>query len=131
MFINLINFFSFYRLESETSCCGVIGPEDYNSTNVQLPMPVSCCVKPPSSATALPAANATVSPTPVPTCGTSGVEGGDHIPLHHTTGCDERLLAYLRSTASLLAILGYCVLAFLKMCFLGKYHINIRYFRKN
>lgn len=44
----------------------------------------------------------------------------------HSTGCDERLIAYLRSTASLLAILGYCVLAFLKLCFLGILRYEIR-----
>ncbi|XP_074042897.1 tetraspanin-1 [Leptinotarsa decemlineata] len=92
------------RLQTEHSCCGVTGPEDYNSSSLQLHLPVSCCLKPP------PTANGTCE--------------ADH--LHHSTGCDERLLSYLRATASLLAILGYCVLAFLKMCFLGILRYEIR-----
>lgn len=88
-------------------------------------------MKPPSSATAMPSTNATGSPSSVTTCGDSGAEGGDHFQLHHSAGCDERLLAYLRATASLLAILGYCVLAFLKMCFLGKYHSALSAYWEN
>ncbi|RZF35019.1 hypothetical protein LSTR_LSTR013036, partial [Laodelphax striatellus] len=37
----------------------------------------------------------------------------------HTVGCEERLLAWLRHTADILFVLGYCVIAFLKLCFLG------------
>ncbi|KAJ8979177.1 hypothetical protein NQ317_018999 [Molorchus minor] len=92
------------RLQAENSCCGVTGPEDFNSSAVQMPIPVSCCLKPPPSL--------------------NGTCDGDH--QHHSSGCDERLLAYLRSTASLLAILGYCVLAFLKTCFLGILRYEIR-----
>lgn len=92
------------RLQAENSCCGVAGPEDFNSSAVQMQIPVSCCLKPP------PSANTTCE--------------GEH--QHHAAGCDERLLAYLRTTASLLAILGYCVLAFLKMCFLGILRYEIR-----
>ncbi|CAH1175701.1 unnamed protein product [Phaedon cochleariae] len=93
------------RLQEETSCCGVTGPEDYNSSVLQLPIPPSCCLKPPQTA------------------GNGTCLGGG---LPHGAGCDERLLAYLRATASLLAILGYCVLAFLKMCFLGILRYEIR-----
>ncbi|CAH1102447.1 unnamed protein product [Psylliodes chrysocephalus] len=92
------------RLQSEHPCCGVTGPEDYNSSALQMQLPVSCCLKPPRTVNS--------------TC--------EAEQLHHTNGCDERLLAYLRSTASLLAILGYCVLAFLKMCFLGILRYEIR-----
>lgn len=37
----------------------------------------------------------------------------------HVTGCEEKLQQYLRQTADILFILGYCVIAFLKLCFLG------------
>lgn len=97
-----LNSLLFYRLEKENSCCGVSGPHDYNASSVQLPIPASCCIR---------------QATQASNNGTSVCENN----LHHMSGCDERLLVYLRSTASLLAILGYCVLAFLKMCFLGMY----------
>lgn len=64
-------------------------------------MPASCCLEPPPP-------NSTRCARPF------------------SSGCDERLLAYLRGTASLLAILGYCVLAFLKLCFLGILRYEIR-----
>ncbi|KAJ8951820.1 hypothetical protein NQ318_019793 [Aromia moschata] len=91
------------RLQQEDACCGVVGPDDYNSSVAALPIPLSCCVRPGPNASAL--------------C---------EPQRHYETGCEERLLAYLRATASLLAILGYCVLAFLKMCFLGILRYEIR-----
>lgn len=91
------------RLQRENECCGVTGPEDYNNrSGYQLEMPPSCCAEPPRNA------NETRCARP------------------HAVGCDERLLSYLRDTASLLAILGYCVLAFLKLCFLGILRYEIR-----
>ncbi|XP_066159196.1 CD63 antigen-like [Euwallacea fornicatus] len=90
------------RLQTEDECCGVTGPAEFsNSTGTaKFEMPSSCCYEPAPNATRC---------TNV-----------------HSIGCDERLLAYLRSTASLLAILGYCVLAFLKLCFLGILRYEIR-----
>ncbi|XP_039295711.1 uncharacterized protein LOC111045954 [Nilaparvata lugens] len=44
----------------------------------------------------------------------------------HTVGCEERLLAWLRHTADILFVLGYCVIAFLKLCFLGILRYEIR-----
>lgn len=88
------------RLQEEESCCGVIGPVEYNTT-IRWEMPPSCCAEPPP-------ANSTKCAKP------------------HVSGCDERLLAYLRATASVLAIIGYCVLAFLKLCFLGILRYEIR-----
>ncbi|CAG9771930.1 unnamed protein product [Ceutorhynchus assimilis] len=94
------------RLQSEDECCGVTGPDEFdNSTGtVRWDMPASCCLDPTGNA-----GNNLTRCTKI-----------------HIAGCDERLLAYLRSTASLLAILGYCVLAFLKLCFLGILRYEIR-----
>ncbi|KAH1023739.1 hypothetical protein HUJ05_003344 [Dendroctonus ponderosae] len=91
------------RLQAEDQCCGVSGPEEFSNTTgtVRWEMPASCCFEPAAS-------NVT------------------RCAKVHSAGCDERLLAYLRSTASLLAILGYCVLAFLKLCFLGILRYEIR-----
>ncbi|XP_060517652.1 CD63 antigen-like [Cylas formicarius] len=91
------------RLQTEDSCCGVTGPEEFNNETgtSRWELPTSCCTMTP--------VNNTLRCTKV-----------------HNTGCDERLLAYLRSTASLLAVLGYCVLAFLKICFLGILRYEIR-----
>lgn len=83
------------RLQTETSCCGLTGPAEFSNTSGRWDMmPASCCLEPPGP-------NSTRCARPF------------------ASGCEERLLAYLRGTASLLAILGYCVLAFLKLCFLG------------
>ena len=37
----------------------------------------------------------------------------------YTTGCEKRLLNWLRSSLDILFVLGYCVISFLKLCFLG------------
>lgn len=44
----------------------------------------------------------------------------------HSDGCEEKLLLYLRQSADILFILGYCVIAFLKLCFLGILRYEIR-----
>lgn len=90
------------RMQAENACCGLTGPGDYSngSSGRWSDMPGSCCEEA--------ATNSTRCSKP------------------HQIGCDERLIAYLRSTASILAILGYCVLAFLKLCFLGILRYEIR-----
>ncbi|XP_031342381.1 tetraspanin-9-like [Photinus pyralis] len=71
------------RLQRESECCGLTGPGDYNNrSGYQLEMPPSCCAEPSRNV------NETRCVRP------------------HASGCDERLLTYLRDTASLLAILG-------------------------
>lgn len=84
------------RLQSETGCCGVTGPQDFNRSNFD-GLPASCC-----------------SESSKPNC------------KPYLVGCEEKLQAYLRDTAALLFILGYCVLAFLKICFLGILRYEIR-----
>ncbi|XP_065164092.1 uncharacterized protein [Atheta coriaria] len=84
------------RLEVETACCGPTDSSDYNQSK-GLIIPPSCCRA---------IANDTCQV--------------------HSTPCEASLQSYLRSTASLLAILGYCVLAFLKFVFLGILRYEIR-----
>lgn len=94
------------RFQADNQCCGLTGPSDYgNATNKLGEVPASCCER---------------SPRPE-------VNGSaDGKCKTHAAGCEQHLIAYLRSTASLLAILGYCVLAFLKLCFLGILRYEIR-----
>ncbi|KRT86405.1 Tetraspannin [Oryctes borbonicus] len=88
------------RLQSEDECCGVAGPQDYGNGSGRWEIPTSCCED---------FTNTTA-----------------RCAKPHQTGCEERLVAYLRATASILTILGYCVLAFLKLCFLGILRYEIR-----
>lgn len=41
-------------------------------------------------------------------------------------GCVDNLLAWLRHTADILFVLGYCVISFLKLCFLGILRYEIK-----
>lgn len=41
-------------------------------------------------------------------------------------GCAERIIAWLRHTADVMFVLGYCVIAFLKLCFLGILRYEIK-----
>ena len=47
---------------------------------------------------------------------------------HHPypRGCEESLMRWLRKTADLLFVLGFCVIAFAKLCFLGILRYEIR-----
>lgn len=49
-------------------------------------------------------------------------------PLCHTMqlGCVERVASWLKSSADILFVLGYCVIAFLKLSFLGILRYEIR-----
>lgn len=54
----------------------------------------------------------------------SDVGSGDsHV---YTAGCEGLLLFWLRQSADVLFVLGYCVIAFLKLCFLGILRYEIR-----
>ncbi|XP_012264920.2 uncharacterized protein LOC105691180 [Athalia rosae] len=44
----------------------------------------------------------------------------------YARGCDESLIRWLRRTADLLFVLGFCVIAFTKLCFLGILRYEIR-----
>ncbi|XP_050085496.1 uncharacterized protein LOC126571213 [Anopheles aquasalis] len=41
-------------------------------------------------------------------------------------GCADRIVSWLRHTADILFVLGYCVIAFLKLCFLGILRYEIK-----
>lgn len=46
--------------------------------------------------------------------------------LPYQRGCEDTLLRWLRKTADLLFVLGFCVIAFAKLCFLGILRYEIR-----
>ncbi|EEB12275.1 hypothetical protein Phum_PHUM168470 [Pediculus humanus corporis] len=46
--------------------------------------------------------------------------------LHFSVGCEVKLKEWMRDSAHLLGVLGYCVIAFLKLCFLGILKYEIR-----
>lgn len=108
------------RLQREQRCCGVTGPADFAGLN-RTALPPSCCRMPahvppptvPSSPLVSIAPYGTVSP-PTPQC------------TPHAAACSERLIAWLRRTADALFVLGYCVIAFLKLCFLGILRYEIK-----
>lgn len=77
-------------------CCGVTGPKDFSNSR----WPQTCCG---------PSLNAS-EPCQNP-------YGG---------GCEEVLVRWLRKTADLLFVLGFCVIAFAKLCFLGILRYEIR-----
>lgn len=41
-------------------------------------------------------------------------------------GCIDVLIVWIRQTADILFVLGYCVIAFLKLCFLGILRYEIK-----
>uniref|UniRef100_A0A182MAK1 Tetraspanin n=1 Tax=Anopheles culicifacies TaxID=139723 RepID=A0A182MAK1_9DIPT len=43
-----------------------------------------------------------------------------------SAGCADRIVSWLRHTADILFVLGYCVIAFLKLCFLGILRYEIK-----
>ncbi|XP_052121351.1 uncharacterized protein LOC113211525 isoform X2 [Frankliniella occidentalis] len=47
-------------------------------------------------------------------------------PRYYRTGCEERLLVWLKSAADMLFIVGYCILGFVKVCFLGILRYEIK-----
>ncbi|XP_066602331.1 uncharacterized protein [Prorops nasuta] len=87
------------RLQKEFKCCGITGPRDFGSR-----WPPSCCD------------------------GDSvNVNGSDTCQQQiYTRGCEEFLMGWLRKTADLLFVLGFCVIAFAKLCFLGILRYEIR-----
>lgn len=51
---------------------------------------------------------------------------GESETLHFSLGCEIKLKKWLRDSAHVLGVLGYCVIAFLKLCFLGILRYEIR-----
>uniref|UniRef100_A0A182P780 Tetraspanin n=1 Tax=Anopheles epiroticus TaxID=199890 RepID=A0A182P780_9DIPT len=66
--------------------------------------------------------------------GASSVSGGEMEEIKtivtcravYQQGCAERIVSWLRHTADILFVLGYCVIAFLKLCFLGILRYEIK-----
>ncbi|GLV41611.1 Tetraspanin 5D [Carabus blaptoides fortunei] len=130
------------RLQMDFECCGVQNALDYghlNRTGAQMlawipeptpgsisesvvpgsvyVVPVSCC----SSITSERTLDSNVTES----------SSKEHVhrslcQVVHSAGCEERLQVYLRQSADILFILGYCVIAFLKLCFLGILRYEIR-----
>lgn len=48
------------------------------------------------------------------------------LPICLLQGCMDVLIAWMRHTADILFVLGYCVIAFLKLCFLGILRYEIK-----
>ncbi|XP_076662479.1 uncharacterized protein LOC143365814 [Halictus rubicundus] len=88
------------RLQKEFACCGVTGPRDFGGAGNSRPWPQTCCG---------PSGNAT-----------------DTCQQPYARGCDESLIRWLQKTADLLFVLGFCVIAFAKLCFLGILRYEIR-----
>ena len=61
---------------------------------------------------------------PLTCCGPSGNVSDSCQP--YVRGCEESLIRWLRKTADLLFVLGFCVIAFAKLCFLGILRYEIR-----
>ncbi|KAI5634774.1 tetraspanin family domain-containing protein [Phthorimaea operculella] len=107
------------RLQREQRCCGVTGPADFAAFN-RTTLPPSCCRMPAHTPV-------TASSLLIPTTSTMSLV--PITPVHcvqHTTACADRLLVWLKRTADALFVLGYCVIAFLKLCFLGILRYEIK-----
>lgn len=105
------------RLQREQRCCGVTGPADFAALNRSV-LPASCCRVPPHSVALPPALLPSLSPSPLAFTSVHCAP--------HNAACAERLLLWLRRTADALFVLGYCVIAFLKLCFLGILRYEIK-----
>lgn len=114
------------RLQSEAECCGVDGPRDFAGSEWlqrerQEPLqqrqmvPRSCC--------RMLQRRAHHEPEPL---NASCVESDRNPALIHLPGCYEAVHRWLTHAANLLAVVGFCVIAFLKLCFLGILRYEIR-----
>lgn len=143
------------RLQVEEKCCGVISSRDY-SIHLNRSYPESCCGPDVLEAVAAPAvfrtsvlnnsvaefvvANASSDSPTLPDADGAQL-GYNHIlgmatgkqdtsaPLCqnvHSIGCVSVLAKWLKNRADILFVLGYCVIAFLKLSFLGILRYEIR-----
>lgn len=121
-------------LQSAEQCCGIRSPDDYSTNRWGIQervVPTSCCV--------LQGARAVQSD-----------QAARHVPLHHTDlrsektfrnksyacprndqrlnrrGCEEALRNWMHSSAEALMILGFCVITFIKLCFVGILRFEIQ-----
>ncbi|KDQ65252.1 hypothetical protein L798_04842, partial [Zootermopsis nevadensis] len=88
-------------LQRDYKCCGVDGVQDFEDTTTTQRLP---------------------PPFQSDTCVVTNVDES-HV---YTSGCESLLLFWLRQSADVLFVLGYCVIAFLKLCFLGILRYEIK-----
>ena len=100
------------RLQRDFSCCGMSGHEDFESVSPLVRLPVTCC---PVNGLIMINSNDTENSQTVVQC-----------LQPHPRGCEDSLVDWLRKTADLLFVLGFCVIAFAKLCFLGILRYEIR-----
>ncbi|XP_070491428.1 uncharacterized protein [Chironomus tepperi] len=144
------------RLQHEGRCCGIIESQDFSvNTNRTYP-PSCCdsvadqissiSQKPLASAVIFRTddervhqrnlsdiAEVTYNHVTLESMKNNGVAGAilnsdNRNPCHgvHPQGCIDVLIQWLRQTADILFVLGYCVIAFLKLCFLGILRYEIK-----
>lgn len=141
------------RLQSEGRCCGVFGPQDFAATTNRS-YPTSCCSsditdqisisrRPMASAVVFrgddSSAGALASQTKANLTELTDLswshlvnDNKDEIKTAtvcraiYQQGCLDKLAAWLRNTADILFVLGYCVIAFLKLSFLGILRYEIK-----
>ncbi|XP_014222017.1 uncharacterized protein LOC106649231 isoform X1 [Trichogramma pretiosum] len=118
--------FSLYwdRLQKEFSCCGVTGPLDFGTT-----WPQSCCssLQFPDFIYIQHFEEETISNlTNVNKFSKINVNLTDSCSYPFSQGCEEQLMKWLEKTADLLFVLGFCVISFTKLCFLGILRYEIR-----
>uniref|UniRef100_A0A646QCJ1 Tetraspanin9 n=1 Tax=Hemiscolopendra marginata TaxID=943146 RepID=A0A646QCJ1_9MYRI len=139
------------RLQREHNCCGAQGPTDYNETQwfsdvgpqVTLDLNDTRWNSSWINSRADPAYRIITigrRPWPIPTTccrrdykwtntthwGRSSASKSSSMKLCSLQGCTEPIRQWLQRSADLLFILGYCVIAFLKLCFLGILRYEIR-----
>ena len=113
-------------LQVAERCCGVRSSDDYSSTKwgIQVGVvPSSCCV--PRGASSVQADQAArhvpkhviLRSERPPRLKNFSCARTDFKPYHR--GCEEALKNWMHSAAESLMILGFCVLTFIKLCFVG------------
>lgn len=141
------------RLQNEGRCCGVFGPQDFTSTTNRS-YPTSCCSadigdqisisrRPMASAVVFrnddTAASALTNQAKINFTELTDLTWNHLINDNkeetktvtvcraiYQQGCVDKVIAWLRNTADILFVMGYCVIAFLKLSFLGILRYEIR-----
>lgn len=141
------------RLQTDGRCCGVFGPQDFSST-ANRSYPASCCSSDISDQISIlrrPMASTVVFRTDDSTAGVLSAQTNANLTeltgltlsrlisnnreeikpaaecrVIYQQGCLDKVIAWLRNTADILFVLGYCVIAFLKLSFLGILRYEIK-----
>ncbi|XP_050525419.1 uncharacterized protein LOC126896561 [Daktulosphaira vitifoliae] len=133
-------------LQREHNCCGVDGPQDFFNATLQFEqltdymaiVPDSCCYHQPE-VIASPFRrdywpSLTTTTVVWTTVQTEEHDNIEQMPIkcrlaahkYYHPGCERALMAWIRRTADVLFVLCYCVISFLKLCFLGILKYEIR-----